>query len=337
MRFKKIDIGHKLTFRENRYVDFRAEGRQMSILKLQTSHEGKHMTHKIYGIDFISAPNRSKKITCAECDLEGDRLVYKELVCFTEANFADFREFLAIPGPWIAGMDFPFGQPATLIKGQKWPETWIGYVTEKCGFDENTGKIKQSFVNELRTLPKAKRFQMRDTDKIAKSQSPMKLDYIPVGRMFCKGAKLLLDSGVCVMPCRPNGDSRIAVEAYPKLVKTAFIKDPKKTYKSDSKIKPGQKDVRRELLQLLQSGTQLYEKYGLSLAKIDQSEELRLIDDSSGDRLDALLCAIQAAWAFLHRDENYGIPHDNAKIVDIELEGWIVDPLLCKTTCKSEH
>ncbi|MBI4322295.1 MAG: hypothetical protein HY675_27695 [Chloroflexi bacterium] len=32
--------------------------------------------------------------------------------------------------------------------------------------------------------------------------------------------------------------------------------------------------------------------------------------DATGDVLDALLCAIQAAWAFAHRDRNYGIPPD---------------------------
>ena len=41
------------------------------------------------------------------------------------------------------------------------------------------------------------------------------------------------------------------------------------------------------------------------------------------DGLDALLCAIQAAWAYTKADAGYGIPaHCNPN------EGWIVDPQL---------
>jgi hypothetical protein len=46
-------------------------------------------------------------------------------------------------------------------------------------------------------------------------------------------------------------------------------------------------------------------------------------DDPSGDNLDALLCAIQAAWAWTMRDRRYGRPRD----ADV-LEGWIADPTL---------
>ena len=44
-------------------------------------------------------------------------------------------------------------------------------------------------------------------------------------------------------------------------------------------------------------------------------------DDATGDSLDSVLCAVQAAWAFTKRAENYGIP-TNAD----PLEGWICDP-----------
>jgi hypothetical protein len=46
-----------------------------------------------------------------------------------------------------------------------------------------------------------------------------------------------------------------------------------------------------------------------------------LAEDPSGDRLDALLCAIQAAWAWTQRDPGFGLPEH----VD-PLEGWIFDP-----------
>jgi hypothetical protein len=46
------------------------------------------------------------------------------------------------------------------------------------------------------------------------------------------------------------------------------------------------------------------------------------VQDHSGDHLDALLCAVQAGWAYSQRDQNFGIPADCDP-----LEGWIVDPL----------
>ena len=46
-----------------------------------------------------------------------------------------------------------------------------------------------------------------------------------------------------------------------------------------------------------------------------------LADDPSGDHLDAMLCAIQAAWTWTQRNNNYGLPDS----LD-PLEGWIADP-----------
>ena len=40
-----------------------------------------------------------------------------------------------------------------------------------------------------------------------------------------------------------------------------------------------------------------------------------------GDNLDALLCALQAAWAYTQRKNGYGIPSKSHRG-----EGWIVDP-----------
>ncbi|CAH2406825.1 hypothetical protein [Mesorhizobium ventifaucium] len=52
-----------------------------------------------------------------------------------------------------------------------------------------------------------------------------------------------------------------------------------------------------------------------------------LADDPSGDRLDALFCAIQTAWSWTMRSERYGAPEH----LD-PLEGWIADPSLQEPT-----
>ena len=54
-----------------------------------------------------------------------------------------------------------------------------------------------------------------------------------------------------------------------------------------------------------------------------------LADDPTGDRLDAFLCAVQAAWAWTHRASGYGAPPD----LD-PLEGWIADPVV-RNSCKA--
>ena len=46
------------------------------------------------------------------------------------------------------------------------------------------------------------------------------------------------------------------------------------------------------------------------------------IDDADGDSLDAVLAAVQAAWSWVRRDEDYGVPQDCDRV-----EGWIVDPV----------
>ncbi len=67
--------------------------------------------------------------------------------------------------------------------------------------------------------------------------------------------------------------------------------------------------------------------YGVEV-DIDASDAGAMVDDPSGDRLDALLCAVQTAWAC--RSPNHGIPSG----VDA-LEGWIVDPSLGQTLSPS--
>jgi hypothetical protein len=81
---------------------------------------------KIFGIDFTSVPSSKKAITYAQCTLSKKRISLEGLGCPT--SFGEFERFLRKPGPWMAGIDFPFGQPRTLIENLHWPRTWDGYV-----------------------------------------------------------------------------------------------------------------------------------------------------------------------------------------------------------------
>ena len=66
----------------------------------------------------------------------------------------------------------------------------------------------------------------------------------------------------------------------------------------------------------LQTGLWLHREDGWLL-------EERVRRGPLADALDSLLCAVQAAWAYLKRDDDYGVPPE----CDPD-EGWILDPAL---------
>lgn len=76
---------------------------------------------KICGVDFTSAPNLKKPITFAQCELDEDGLFLESLGSLM--SFPEFETFFSQSGPWIAGMDFPLGQPRAFIENIGWPQT----------------------------------------------------------------------------------------------------------------------------------------------------------------------------------------------------------------------
>jgi Protein of unknown function (DUF429) len=268
----------------------------------------------IFGLDFTSAPNHRKPITVARCQLDGNRLCVQS--CLSLLDFAAFAAFLRLDGPWIAACDFPFGQPLKLINNLGWPQSWEGYLQLVSTMS------KVQFVDTITrycaTRPSGDKLHMRATDLLAGAISPMMLYRIPVGKMFFEGAPRLFASDVNILPCRPTTSDRTALEGYPALVARRWL--GRRSYKSDDRQKqtPAQLLARRDLLAALQSDV-LMLMYGIQL---DLSAELSegLVSDPMGDRLDAVLCAVQAAWAYSQRANNYAIP------IGHELEGWIVDP-----------
>jgi hypothetical protein len=276
---------------------------------------------KIYGMDFTSAPRRKKPINYTECTLRNGILRVNNLRFLK--NFNNFEDFLDHKGEWILGIDFPFGQSKKLIRNLKLPLSWEGYVEIVAKMDKQA--FEEMITQYCNSRPKGDKFCFRVTDKKAKSCSPMMLNGVPVGKMFYQGAPRLLKSNVSILPNRPLNGSRIVVETYPKLVAMKWI--GKRGYKNDTKKKQSdeQKTARIEIVQGLCSG-ELQSYYGFD---IELSEKLRaaLIEDPTGDNLDALLCAIQTGWAYEQRDQGYGIPSECDP-----LEGWIVDPDLLDST-----
>ena len=273
---------------------------------------------KIYGLDFTSAPRPRKPITCVEAEWRGQQLTIREEV-IQLTSFPALERFLTRPGPWLAGFDFPFGQPRRLIQNLGWPETWAGYV-EKIG-----AMTPQAFEATLaayrHSRPPGDKHHHRQTDLEANARSPMMLFGVPVGKMFFQGAPRLLRAGVSVLPCHPTPANRVAIEVYPALAARRWI--GARSYKHDIKKKqtPEREAARRDIVAAL-TGPDFETHYAYSL-QLSQATATACCDDPTGDTLDALLGAVQAGWANSQRAHNYGIPADCDPV-----EGWIVDPAL---------
>ncbi len=157
----------------------------------------------LYGLDFTSAPRQRKPITVARCLRNGDLLV---LEAFEDLeDFLAFEAFLHRPGPWLAAMDFPFGQPRKLIENLEWPRCWEGYVETVAAFGSKA-RFREILKAYRDPRPPGDKQHPRAIDALSRSQSPMTVYGTPVGLMFFEGAPRLVRSGCRVLPLRAGGD-----------------------------------------------------------------------------------------------------------------------------------
>ena len=230
-------------------------------------------------------------------------------------DFEGFEDALRRPGPWIAGIDFPFGQSRKFIENIGWPLTWAGYVQHVKTLGRKG--FRQALDAYRAGRPEGDKEHRRATDIKAGSISPQKLYGTPVGLMFFEGAPRIQEAGVTIPGLQQGDPQRIVVEAYPGVMARSLI--GRRGYKQDTKSKQTQDqyEARKELLRKI-TDESLLKTYGLTVKAPNT-----LADDPGADHLDALLCAIQAAWAWNHRNQNFGAPNP----ID-PLEGWIADPSL---------
>jgi hypothetical protein len=267
---------------------------------------------RILGVDFTSRPRAGKPVTCAEATLRNRVLSVTQVRRL--ADFAAFEALLREPGPWVGGFDFPFGLPRALLDELGWPPLWADYVRRVGAMSREDFRDLLDRVRAAR--PAGAKYLHRATDIPAGSSSPMKLVNPPVALMFYEGAPRLLASGVAVPPCAAGDRQRVALEAYPGALARQFTRQ---SYKSDERRKqtPARLTARRRILDGIGDPDALL---GFAV-DIAPGLVLDCLDDGSGDTLDAVLCALQAAWACCQRSGSYGIPGDAD-----EAEGWIVGP-----------
>jgi hypothetical protein len=255
---------------------------------------------KVYGVDFTSAPRRAKPVVVAEGLILNSGIQIQKIEKLE--TFDEFEAFLRRPGPWIGGFDFPFGLPRELVRDLGWPANWRKLV-QFCG-NLSRQELRGILDSYRATRPAGRKYAHRRTDLPAGSSSPMKLVNPPVALMFHEGAPRLAEAGVHI-PGLADGDrSRVALEAYPGLFARSVI--GRTSYKNDSRAKQtaARRAAREKIVNQLPNTTGIRKQ---------------LIDDASGDSLDAAICAVQAAWGWQRRRRNFGLP-DRIE----SCEGWIV-------------
>ncbi|QQB53772.1 DUF429 domain-containing protein [Delftia acidovorans] len=282
---------------------------------------------RVLGCDFSSRPTARKPITMALGRLlAGDTVVLQELLEF--ASLDAWAAWLARPADsaqsaqsaWVGGFDLPFGLPRELVEQLGWPTDWAACMDHYAGLTRQA--IREQFRAFCAARPAGGKFAHRATDGPAGASPSMKWVNPPVAYMLHAGLPLLRAAGVHLPGLQRPGEGdarRVALEAYPGMLARAVI--GRRSYKSDEPARqtPERHQARVQLLAALESGDN-----PLALRLRIDAEEARnqLLADGSGDRLDAVICMLQAAWAAARHaqgDALYGLPHD----LD-PLEGWIV-------------
>ncbi|WP_293660081.1 DUF429 domain-containing protein [Rhodoferax sp. OV413] len=273
----------------------------------------------LVGCDFTSSPSTRKPIVCARGHQSAGRLVLEGLQ--TLPSLDAFSQWLVQDGAWVGGFDLPFGLPRELVQTLDWPLQWGPCLRHYASLSRQ--EIRDQFSAFCDARPVGGKFAHRATDRPAESSPSMKWVNPPVAFMLHAGVPRLMDAGVYLpglqeAPAGPPAGMRVGLEAYPGMVARAII--GARSYKSDDRAKqtPERLIARKDLLNALETGQHRWQVR----LKLRHAQRDALVDDASGDSLDAVLCLLLAAWAeaqSLQGHPLWGLPAD----LD-PLEGWII-------------
>lgn len=268
---------------------------------------------RILGCDFSSAPSVRKPIVMAWGRL-AQGVVRLDAVQ-PHASLDAWAQALHETGPWVGGFDLPFGLPRELVEQLGWPTRWEACMDHYASLDRP--QIRDAFAGFCNARPVGGKFAHRATDGPAGSSPSMKWVNPPVAFMMHAGVPRLRAAGLHLPGLCAGDAQRVALEAYPGLLAREVLGT--QSYKSDDKSKQTTERLlaRKQVLHALDLGQT---RLGLRL-RLTPAQHDDLVADASGDRLDAVLCMVQAAWALRQHEgghPKHGLPEFDA------LEGWIV-------------
>jgi Protein of unknown function (DUF429) len=268
----------------------------------------------LIGCDFSSAPSSRKPIVIATGSCRHGRVQLHKLEHIE--TLAAYDAWVRQPGCWVGAFDFPFGLPRELVEHLGWPVSWPALMAHYSTMTR--ADIRNTFAAFCEARPVGGKFAHRRTDVPAGASTSMKWVNPPVAYMLHAGVPPLIAAGVHFPGLHEGDRSRIALEGYPGLLAREVLGN--RSYKSDDRSKHTAERLiaRKDLVTALEMGrTRLALRLKLSHAQRDA-----LVDDGKGDRLDAVLCLMQAAWAVSRHEEgvaDYGMPAEFDA-----LEGWII-------------
>ena len=307
----------------------------------------------LLGLDFSCAPSARKPLTLAWGRRAGS-VVRLERVdeLPTHAALSALLD-PAAPGPlargFVMGCDFPFGLPREFVEalathGPGRLPDWLGgrepvpgvpperahalseterliralhaHCADRAGFQQLVDGWGATWHAER---PSGSRLVHRTADLAVPgmvSTSPLQTRYVPVGKMYFEGLMRLVAADVTLPGQRPGRPHAVALEAYPGWLAREVL--GRRSYKSDATTSDDRLIARKDLVAALEQGRT---RLGLRL-KLSAAQHDALVADPKGDRLDAVLCLMQAAWGQQRAeagDARHGIPAG----ID-PVEGWIL-------------
>ncbi len=153
------------------------------------------------------------------------------------------------------------------------------------------------------------------------STSPLQTRYVPVGKMYFEGLSRLVRADLTLPGQRHGRPRHVAIEAWPGLLAAQVfgqVFGQARSYKSDTDATPERLIARMALIDALEQGRT---PWGLRL-KLRPAQREHLVQDPKGDRVDAVLCLLQAAWA--HQQAEAGDAHWGLPAHFDPVEGWII-------------
>ena len=260
------------------------------------------------GIDFTCNPSRRKSITVATGRLDGLTLRVGAVECLPTLDA--FSAWLDRHGPWLGAFDFPFGLPRAFVESLGLGESCAQVIAAVHARWPTRMAWRAAIDGWGNGQPAGRRLLHRRTDREGgvASTSPMQTRYVPVGLMYYEGVARLVDAGVAMPGLHSGDDSRMALEGYPRRLAHALI--GQRSYKN--RDLPDRTQSRAAIVAALEAGPACA---GFAVA-LDEHLRASVIGDASGDRLDAVLCLVQAGVA--SRRPGYGRPAGADPV-----EGWI--------------